>query len=166
MQKRCSWVNEANELYVKYHDEEWGVGIHDDNRLFEMLSLEIFQAGLSWEIVLNKRENFRKVFDNFILDIVASYDDKKIEELTKNNSIIRHKLKIKAIVKNANIFLNIQRTFGSFDTYLWSFKNSDDLAKDLKQKGMSFIGKTTIESFMEAVGIINSHELGCFKHNL
>ncbi len=166
MPNRCSWVNNKNPLYVKYHDEEWGEVVSDDNKLFEALSLEIFQTGLSWEIVLNKRVELRKAFDNFSPNIIALYDDDYIEFLLQNNLIIRHRLKIKSIIINANIFLNIQKEFISFQTYVYSFNDENKLLKDLKKRGMKFIGISTIRSFMESIGIINAHELECFKHNL
>ena len=166
MPNRCSWVNNKNPLYVKYHDEEWGKVVSDDNKLFEALSLEIFQTGLSWEIVLNKRVELRKAFDNFSPNIIALYDDDYIEFLLQNNLIIRHRLKIKSIIINANIFLNIQKEFISFQTYVYSFNDENKLLKDLKKRGMKFIGISTIRSFMESIGIINAHELECFKHNL
>ena len=147
---RCKWVNEKNILYVKYHDEEWGIESHDDKYLFEMLLLESFQAGLSWECVLNKREDFRVSFDNFDYKKIALYDENKINELMSNPKIIRNRLKIKSTIKNANIFIDIQKEFGSFDKYIWSFSNnkviknendifnttsslSDKVSKDLKK---------------------------------
>jgi len=178
---RCKWVNLKNELYIKYHDEEWGVVSHDDAYLFEMLILEMFQAGLSWECVLNKREYFRKSLDNFNYEIISKYDDKKIDELMNNKNIIRNKLKIKATIKNAKIFINIRENYGSFDKYIWSFTNghvikneddnfkttsslSDEISLDLKKKGMSFVGSTIIYSYLQAIGIIDDHELNCFKY--
>ena len=175
---RCKWVNEKNILYVKYHDEEWGIESHDDKYLFEMLLLESFQAGLSWECVLNKREDFRVSFDNFDYKKIALYDENKINELMSNPKIIRNRLKIKSTIKNANIFIDIQKEFGSFDKYIWSFSNnkviknendifnttsslSDMVSKDLKKRGMSFVGSTIIYSYLQAIGIINDHELKC-----
>ncbi len=175
---RCKWVNEKNILYVKYHDEEWGIESHDDKYLFEMLLLESFQAGLSWECVLNKREDFRVSFDNFDYKKIALYDENKINELMSNPKIIRNRLKIKSTIKNANIFIDIQKEFGSFDKYIWSFSNnkviknendifnttsslSDKVSKDLKKRGMSFVGSTIIYSYLQAIGIINDHELKC-----
>ena len=171
---RCKWVNEKNILYVKYHDEEWGIESHDDKYLFEMLLLESFQAGLSWECVLNKREDFRVSFDNFDYKKIALYDENKINELMSNPKIIRNRLKIKSTIKNANIFIDIQKEFGSFDKYIWSFSNnkviknendifnttsslSDKVSKDLKKRGMSFVGSTIIYSYLQAIGIINDH---------
>lgn len=174
---RCKWCNLNNELYVKYHDEEWGVPSYDDDYLFEMLILEGFQAGLSWECVLNKREDFRKSFDNFNIDKIINYDDKKIEELCNNTKIIRNRLKIKAMIKNAKIFKNIQKEYGSFCKYIWGFTDkiiyendkatsnlSDTISKDLKKRGMSFVGSTIIYSYLQAIGMINSHEDNCFMH--
>ena len=176
---RCSWVNQ-NPLYIKYHDEEWGVASYDDQYLFEMLVLEIFQAGLSWECVLNKRENFRKAFDNFDYTKIANYQDKKINELINNKDIIRNKLKVNATINNAKIFMNIQKEYKSFSKYIWSFTNnkqiihkrsltsnslSDKISLDLKKRGMKFIGTTIIYSYLQAIGIVNDHEKNCFKKN-
>ena len=173
--KRCSWVNHKNPLYVKYHDEEWAVPVYDDNKLFEMLLLESFQAGLSWECVLNKRESFRKAYDNFNLDKVCSYDDEKVKELLENKDIIRNKLKIKASISNANIFRDIKNEYGSFYNYLKVFTKdkiiyetdkttndlSDAISSDLKKRGMNFVGSTIIYSYLQAIGIINSHDKEC-----
>lgn len=178
--KKCHWLNEKNEKYVEYHDKEWGVPVHDDHKLFEMLVLEGFQAGLSWECVLNKREAFREAFDNFDLEKICNYDANKLEELRNNPGIIRNKLKISATVKNAKSFKNIIAEFGSFDKYIWGFTNykiiyeydkttsdlSDTISKDLKKRGMSFVGSTIIYSYLQAVGIINSHEPQCFLYNV
>ncbi len=175
---RCSWVNEKNDLYVKYHDKEWGVPSHDDKYLFEMLILESFQAGLSWECILNKRENFRKAFDNFDYNKIAKYDEAKIDELMNNEGIIRNKLKIKASINNSKIFINIQKEYGTFDKYIWHFTNneiikrrkkeiqttsqlSDKISNDLKKRGMKFVGSTIIYSYLQAIGIINDHEQNC-----
>ncbi len=177
--QRCHWVNLNNPLYVKYHDEEWGTPIYDDHKLFELLILETFQAGLSWECVLNKRQNFQKAYDNFAIDKIINYDDKKIESLYQNPGIIRNKLKIKASINNAKIFTQIKQEYGSFANYIWHFTNnkiiyetnktkselSDKISKDLKQKGMTFIGTTIIYSYLQAIGIINSHEKTCFKYH-
>ncbi len=174
--KRCSWVNLNNPTYVKYHDEEWGNPNFDERYLFEMVILEAFQAGLSWEIILNKREAFRKAYDGFDIEKIISYDDAKIEELLNNSDIIRHKLKIRASITNAKVFKNIVDEFGSFCDYLKGFvgdeiiyendkttsKISDKLSKDLKKRGMKFVGSTTIYSYLQAVGFINSHEDDCF----
>ena len=178
---RCKWVNMDNPLYIKYHDEEWGVASHDDNYLFEMLILESFQAGLSWECILNKRENFRKAFDNFNYNKIVKYDDNKINELMNDKGIIRNRLKIKSTINNAKIFIDIRKEYGSFDIYLWSFtnnkviKNKDDIfnttsdlsdrvSKDLYKRGMRFVGSTIIYSYLQAVGIIDDHELKCEKY--
>lgn len=183
MPMRCRWVNLNNELYVKYHDEEWGVPSHNDNYLFEMLMLESFQAGLSWECILNKREDFRKSFDNFDYKKISNYGENKIDELMSNEKIVRNKLKIRSTIKNARIFIDIQKEFGSFDKYIWSFSNnkiiinkndkfnptselSDRVSKDLKKRGMNFVGSTIIYSYLQAIGIINDHELKCYYRNL
>ena len=172
---RCRWVNEKNELYVKYHDEEWGVPSRQDDYLFEMLVLESFQAGLSWECILNKRENFRKAFDNLDYVKISNYTQEKVDELMKNEGIVRNRLKIKATINNARIFMQIQKEFGSFSKYIWSFtenkvvKNVDDnfkttsflSDKDLQKRGMKFVGSTIIYSYLQAIGIINDHELQC-----
>lgn len=177
-QIRCKWCNLKNPIYIQYHDREWGVPVYDDHRLFEMLILESFQAGLSWECVLNKREHFRKAFDNFELEKVCAYDEKKIEELKNNKDIIRNRLKINAAINNAKIYKDIINEYGSFSSYIWGFsdgqiiyeydkttsKLSDTISNDLKKRGMKFVGSTIIYSFLQAVGIINSHEEGCFCH--
>lgn len=178
---RCKWVNLDNPLYIKYHDEEWGVPSHDDKYLFEMLILESFQAGLSWECVLNKRESFRKAFDNFDYNKIVKYDDNKIEELMNNKNIIRNRLKIKAAINNAKIFIDIRKEYSTFDKYIWSFtdnkviknKNdifnttselSDKISKDLIKRGMKFVGSTIIYSYLQAIGLIDDHELKCEKY--
>ena len=175
---RCKWAMNVNEIYTKYHDEEWGEPVHDDQKLYEMLILESFQAGLSWSCILNKRENFRKAFDNFDIYKIINYDEIKIQELQKNEGIIRNKLKIKATINNSKIFKQIQKEYGSFDKYIWSFTNnktiyefdkvsselSDTISRDLKKRGMTFVGTIIIYSYLQAVGIINSHESQCFKH--
>lgn len=179
---RCKWVNEKNEIYIKYHDEEWGVPSFDDKHLFEMLLLESFQAGLSWECILNKRENFRNAFDNFDYIKISNYDENKIEELKNNAGIVRNKRKIIAAVNNAKIFMQIQKEFGSFSKYIWGFTNgkvikniddnfvttsplSDNVSKDLNKRGMKFVGSTIIYSYLQAIGIINDHELNCDWYN-
>lgn len=176
--ERCSWVNPNNKLYVKYHDEEWGRLRTDDNYLFEMLTLETFQSGLSWEIVLNKREAFKKAYDNFNIDKVMNYDHKKLIELYHNEDIIRNKNKINASINNAKIFKEIINQYGNFYDYLKTFYNgkiiyetnkttsylSLTISEDLKNRGMKFVGSTTIYSFLQAVGIINSHEKKCFLY--
>ena len=176
--KRCKWCNLKNTTYIKYHDEEWGVQNFNEQYLFEMLILESFQAGLSWECVLNKREAFRKAFDGFNAEKIANYDDNKIAELQNNKDIIRNKLKIQATVNNAKIFLEIQNEHGSFREYLKSFTNeqqiieadkttsplSDALSSDLKKRGMKFVGSTIIYSYLQAIGVISSHEEECFMY--
>lgn len=173
---RCNWCNLKNPLYIKYHDEEWGILNPNDNYLYEMLILELFQAGLSWECVLNKREAFRKAYDNFDINKVCNYDDNKIEELIKNKDIVRNKLKIKASINNSKIFKQIIKEYGTFYNYLLTFtkgniyynsvdtksKLSDDLSKDLIKRGMKFVGTTIIYSYLQAIGIINSHQENCF----
>lgn len=175
---RCKWCNLKNDKYVKYHDEEWGVYNLEENYLFEMLVLESFQAGLSWECVLNKREHFEKAYDKFDLDKVILYDDNKINELMENNGIIRNKLKIKASINNAKIFKAMQEEFGSFANYLKTFtegkviyeievtrsKLSDDISNDLIKRGMKFIGSTIIYSYLQAIGVIYSHDKECFMY--
>ena len=179
MKKRCKWCNLKNELYIKYHDEEWCKPNFDDKYLFEMLILESFQAGLSWECVLNKREEFRKAFDQFDIDKICNYDDLKIQELLKNEKIIRNKLKIKATINNAQIFKKIQNEYNSFHDYLKTFTNdkiiyeinkttsdlSDKISKDLQKRGMKFVGSTIIYSYLQAIGLIYSHEQECFLYN-
>ena len=176
--QRCSWLNLNNPLYVKYHDEEWGVPVYDDHKLFEMLLLESFQAGLSWECVLNKREAFKKAFDNYNYKKIKDYNEEKQKELMNNKNIIRNKRKISATIKNAKIFMEIQKEYNSFSNYLWHFTNnkiiyetgrttsnlSDQISKDLKKRGMKFVGTTIIYSYLQAVGIINSHEPNCFLY--
>lgn len=173
---RCSWCNMDNPAYVAYHDEEWGVAVHNDNKLFEMLLLETFQAGLSWECVLNKREAFRKAFDGFDYNIIANYDENKLAELHNDKGIIRNRLKIKAAVTNAKVFIGIQHEHGSFDRYIWEFTDgktihetgcatsplSDRISKELRRLGMKFVGSTIIYSYLQAIGIINSHEPTCW----
>ena len=175
---RCRWCNLSNPLYVKYHDEEWGRPLHDDQRLFEMLILECFQAGLSWECVLNKREAFRKAFDGFEVETVSKYDETKVEALLKNKDIIRNILKINASIINAKVFLEIQKQYETFDSYIWSFTErktiyeehrtssplSDTISKDLKKRGMKFVGTTIIYAYLEAIGLLNTHEKFCYLH--
>lgn len=178
MKKRCAWCNLKNQKYVEYHDNEWGVANFDDKYLFEMLILESFQAGLSWECVLNKRDSFRQAYDNFDLEKVCNYDEKKKQELISNAEIIRNKLKVNASVNNAKIFRDIKNEFGTFYNYLKTFTNgetyyevgqtsselSDKISKDLKKRGMKFVGTTIIYSYLQAIGIINSHDKDCFMH--
>ena len=176
--KRCKWCNEKNPIYVDYHDKEWGVSNFNDKYLYEMLILESFQAGLSWECVLNKRESFRAAYDNFKIDRVIEYNDGKIDELAQNKGIIRNRRKIRASIENSRVFKNIVEEFGSFYTYLKSFWNgdtiyeigqttspiSDKISADLTKRGMSFVGSTIIYSYLQAVGIIYSHENECFLY--
>ena len=177
---RCKWCNLKNEKYIEYHDKEWGVAIYDDKHLYEMLILESFQAGLSWECVLNKREDFRKAFDNFEIDKISAYDDKKIQELLKNKNIIRNKLKINAAINNSKIFKEIQNEYKTFSNYIWSFTNnkviyeigktssalSDIISKDLQKRGMKFVGTTIIYSYLQAIGVIYSHDKECFLYKI
>jgi len=176
--KRCMWCNLDNITYVNYHDKEWGVLNLDDAYLFEMLILESFQAGLSWECVLNKRKYFKEAYDNFDVNKVSLYDEHKIDELMNNKNIIRNKLKIKASINNAKIFNDIKKEFGSFHNYLKKFTNdeviyendkttselSDAISNDLKMRKMKFVGSTIIYSYLQAIGIINSHDDCCYKH--
>ena len=178
MKKRCAWCNLKNQKYVEYHDNEWGIANFDDKYLFEMLILESFQAGLSWECVLNKRDSFRQAYDNFDIEKVCNYDEKKKQELISNAEIIRNKLKVNASVNNAKIFRDIKNEFGTFYNYLKTFTNgetyyevgltsselSDKISKDLKKRGMKFVGTTIIYSYLQAIGIINSHDKDCFMY--
>ena len=175
---RCRWCNLNNKKYIEYHDNEWCKLNSNDEYLFEMLILESFQAGLSWECILNKREEFRKAYDNFNIDKVINYDENKINELINNKNIIRNKLKIRASINNAKIFKVIQKEYKSFYNYLTTFTNnkiiyeigkttndlSDSISKDLKSRGMKFVGSTIIYSYLQAVGIIYSHEKECFLY--
>ena len=179
---RCPWP--ANQLATLYHDTEWGVPLHDDRRLFEFLILEGAQAGLSWDTILKKRENYRAAFDLFEAGKIACYDRRKIQSLLKNPGIIRNRLKIASAIKNAKAFLRVQDEFGSFDRYIWRFVDghprinrwrspgqvpastpqSDDMSKDLKKRGFSFVGSTICYAFMQAVGMVNDHLVECFRH--
>ena len=181
---RCGWCI-GDPLYIAYHDEEWGVPVKDDRTLFEFLVLETFQAGLSWITVLRKRENFRKAFDHFDYKKIADYNQVKIDELLGDAGIIRNKLKIHATISNAKSFMEIQKEFGSFSTYIWGFvdgipiknawenykqapattKLSDTISKDLKRRGFKFVGSTVIYAFMQATGIVNDHEVNCFRYS-
>jgi DNA-3-methyladenine glycosylase I len=181
---RCPWpAGKPND--IAYHDEEWGVPVHDDRKLFEFLVLDAFQAGLSWSTILNKRENFRKAFDNFDADIIALYDEKKIEELLRNSGIIRNQLKIRSTITNAQHFLEVQKEFGSFDTYIWQFtggktlvnhwdrhdqvpastRESDAMSKDLKKRGFKFVGTTICYAFMQGAGMVNDHLIYCYRYD-
>lgn len=173
---RCCWANPKNERYICYHDEEWGVPVHDDQKLLEMLILECFQAGLSWECVLNKRDAFRKAFDGFDLEKICAYHEDKLEMLRNNPEIIRNRLKIQAAVINAQAFCKIQKEYGSFSEYLWHWTDgrviqetgktsselSDTISKDLKKYGMKFVGTTVVYAYLQAIGVIWSHEDECF----
>lgn len=175
---RCKWCNPNNPTYIDYHDHEWCVPKQDDRVLFEMLILEGFQAGLSWECILNKREAFRAAFDNFDVRSVAAYTSVKVEELMCDTGIVRNRRKITAAIQNARSFLDIQKEFGTFAAYIWGFTDgkvvyewdktsselSDAVSRDLKKRGMSFVGTTIIYSYLQSVGIIYSHEPGCFLH--
>jgi len=179
---RCAWA--SNELSIRYHDEEWGVPVHDDRTLFEFLILEGAQAGLSWNTILNKRENYRKAFDGFDAVRVAGYDRRRIQQLLRDPGIVRNKLKIAAAVENAKAFLRVQEEFGSFDRYIWQFvggkprvnsrrslrqvpartAESDAISKDLKRCGFRFVGSTICYAFMQAVGMVNDHVVDCFRY--
>ena len=181
---RCAWCG-TDSLYIAYHDTEWGVPVKDDKLLFEFLILETFQAGLSWITILRKRENFRKAFDNFDYKKIALYDEEKISELLSDAGIIRNKLKIRATITNALAFQQIQKEFGSFSNYIWSFVNnnpiknswkslnelpaktdlSDKISKDLKKRGFKFVGSTVIYAHMQATGMVNDHIVDCFRYN-
>ena len=178
-QNRCPWAKGEKDIH--YHDTEWGVPSHDDNYIFEMLILEGFQAGLSWNTILQKRENFRNAFDNFDYKIISEYNSKKIESLLEDSGIIRNKLKINSTATNAKAFMKIQEEFGSFSTYIWGFTNnkriinkwkdisevpatsdlSDKVSKDLKKRGFKFVGSTIVYSFLQALGIIDDHLISC-----
>ena len=176
-ERRCSWVNRKNPLYISYHDTEWGIPLYDDKKLYELLLLESFQAGLSWECVLNKRQNFREAFDGFDIEKILLYDEEKIGELLKNPGIIRNGRKIRATVSNSRVFRQIQKEWGTFSAYIWSFTNgkiveeeftmrttsplSDAVSKDLKKRGMTFVGSTIIYSFLQAMGVIQGHSKDC-----
>lgn len=178
--KRCKWCNLKNQKYVKYHDEEWGILNLNEKYLFEMLILESFQAGLSWECVLNKKEDFEKAFDQFDIEKICNYNDEKINELLSNKRIIRNKLKIRAAINNARIFKEIQYEYKKFSKYIECFTKgqiyyeigkttselSDELSNDLKKRGMKFVGSTIIYSYLQAIGIIYSHEKECFKFKM
>lgn len=181
---KCGWCL-GDDLYEAYHDHEWGVPVKDDATLFEFLILETFQAGLSWITILRKRENFRKAFDHFNYKKIAAYDESKIEELLQDKGIIRNKLKVRATVSNALAFMKVQEEFGSFSSYIWGFINgvpikntlenykeapantplSDTISKDLKKRGFKFVGSTVVYAHMQATGMVNDHEMGCFRYN-
>jgi DNA-3-methyladenine glycosylase I len=181
MTKRCAWARTA--LSIAYHDKEWGVPLHDDTRLFEFLVLEGAQAGLSWETILNKRENYRAAFNGFDPVKIAKYNERKMEALMNNAGIIRNRLKINSAITNARAFLDVTREFGTFDAYVWRFVDgkplrrkrgqpvpartelSDALSKDLARRGFKFVGSTICYAFMQAVGMVNDHDLACFRYN-
>src|SRR5215469_476770 len=182
--RRCEWVSGNNPLLIQYHDQEWGVPVHDDVKHFEFLVLEGAQAGLNWSIILKKREGYRRAFSDFDPAKVARYSDKRIEKLTLDSGIIRNRLKIKSAVKNAKAFLAIQEEFGSFDAYAWQFVSrrpkrnrwksireipatspeSDAFSKDLKRRGLTFVGSTVVYAHMQAVGMVNDHTIDCFRY--
>ncbi len=184
MCKRCDWVSD-DPLYIEYHDNEWGIPVHDDRKLFEMLILEGAQAGLSWITILKKREYYREAFDNFDYEKIARYDEENIEELLANEDIIRNKLKINAAISNAKAFIKVQQEFGSFDKYIWQFvgdkviknkwtslkdvptqtEESEAMSKDLKKRGFKFVGPVICYSFMQAVGMVNDHTTDCFRYD-
>lgn len=181
--KRCDWPGK-NELMIKYHDEEWGVPLHDDRKLFEFFILDAFQAGLSWQIVLNKREGFRKAFHNFDARKISKYTEKDFDRLVNDSKIIRNRLKIRAAINNAQKFLEVQKEFGSFDKYIWQFTGgktirnkfksmndlpaksveSDLMSEDLKSLGFKFVGSTICYAFMQAAGMVNDHTMDCFRY--
>ncbi len=183
--KDCEWQG-TNPLMVEYHNKEWGVPLHNDKKLFEFLILDAFQAGLSWNTIINKRENFRKAFDNFDAEKISKYGKRKIASLLKDEGIIRNKMKINAAIVNAKQFLKIQKEFGSFDKYIWQFtggkpivnnwksikevpaksKESDEMSKDLKRRGFMFVGSVICYAFMQAAGMINDHIITCPRHKL
>ena len=182
--KRCGWVQNAPEIYIKYHDEDWGVPIFDDTKLFELLILEGAQAGLSWLTVLKKRDNYRLAFESFDFEKVALYDEDKVQELLSNSGIIRNKLKVRSAIRNAKVFITIRAEFGSFSDYIWGFVDhkpiincfesmsdipaktelSDKISKDIKKRGMNFVGSTIIYAFMQSMGMVNDHEISCFRY--
>jgi DNA-3-methyladenine glycosylase I len=180
--KRCSWANPANPLYLKYHDEEWGVPCHDETRLFEMLNLEGAQAGLSWSTILNKRENYRAAFDQWDAEKIAHYDAVKVAELLGNAGIVRNRLKVAATINNAQAYLRLREEAGSLNSFLWTYVDgkpllstrksinetpvktpvSDQLSKDLAKRGFKFVGSTIIYAYMQAIGMVNDHAMDCF----
>ncbi len=185
MQKRCTWVPDNHPLYTEYHDEEWGVPVHDDRKLFEMLILEGAQAGLSWATILQKRENYRAAFDNFDPEKIARYNQTRQQALLADAGIVRNRLKIAATITNARVFLEVQQQYGSFNAYIWQFvggkpivnrwrslnevptktPQSDAMSKDLKKRGFKFVGSTICYAFMQAVGMVNDHIVDCFRYH-
>lgn len=182
MKHRCAWVTGQEQIYIDYHDHEWGISVHDDRKLFEMLILEGAQAGLSWITILKRRDGYRRAFDNFDVEKIAKYNKAKVTELLQDARIIRNKLKVNSVVRNAKVFIDIQKEFGSFNKYIWGFVDntpiqnkiksideipvktelSENISKDLKERGMNFVGPTIIYAYMQAVGIVNDHEERCF----
>jgi DNA-3-methyladenine glycosylase I len=180
---RCPWLDTSKPDYVKYHDEEWGVPVHDDQTMFEFLILESAQAGLSWYTILKRRDGYKKAFANFDVNVVANFDDEKVEELMLNSSIIRNRLKIKSAISNAKVFIEIQKEFGSFCKYIWNYVDnktivntfksledypatssiSDAISKDLKKRGFKFFGSTICYAHLQACGLINDHSESCFR---
>ncbi len=183
MKTRCSWCG-SDLLYTEYHDREWGVPVHNDRKLFEMLCLEGAQAGLSWITILRKRENYRKAFDNFDAKKIIMYDARKVKQLLSNEGIVRNRLKVQSFILNAKAFITVQKEFGTFDAYIWQFvggkpminkrksmkqvppttKESDAMSKDLKQRGFKFVGSTICYAFMQACGLVNDHVVDCFRY--
>ncbi|PWG06821.1 DNA-3-methyladenine glycosylase I [Polaribacter aquimarinus] len=183
MQQRCFWVTDSK-LYQDYHDNEWGEPVYDDKTLFEFLILETFQAGLSWITILNKRENFRKAFDDFDYKKIEKYSETKYQSLLQDSGIIRNKLKVRSAITNAQLFIEVQKEFGSFSNFIWSYVDdkpivntfhkredvpattplSDKISKDLKKRGFKFVGSTVVYAFMQAVGMVNDHTTNCFKY--
>jgi DNA-3-methyladenine glycosylase I len=181
---RCSWANPANPLYLAYHDEEWGVPCHDERKLFEMLNLEGAQAGLSWETVLNKRENYRAAFDEWDPEKIARYGEKKVAELLANPGIIRNRLKVAAAITNAQAYLKLREEVGGLAPFLWEYVDgkpiqnawsgngpaktllSDRISKDLSKRGFKFVGSTIIYAYMQAIGMVNDHRTDCFRHKI
>ena len=182
--KRCDWVPTEDDLYTRYHDEEWGVPLHDDKRLFEMLVLEGAQAGLSWSTVLKKRENYRTVFEGFDPEKVSAFDEERVRAILVDPRIIRNRSKIRSAVQNARVFMDIQKEFGSFNEYIWGFVNgtpiknefkemkdipaktplSEKISLDLKQRGMNFVGPTIIYAYMQSIGMVNDHQVDCYRY--
>ncbi|SMO75973.1 DNA-3-methyladenine glycosylase I [Fodinibius sediminis] len=184
MKNRCSWCEDTFEEYIRYHDEEWGVPVHDDRTHFEFLTLESAQAGLSWSTILKKRQGYRQAFANFKVREVAEFDESNVQKLLNNPAIVRNKLKIRSAINNARRFLEVQEAFGSFDQYIWSFVDgtpiqnnwttleevpattelSDTFSKDLKQRGFKFVGSTTMYAHLQAAGLVNDHLVSCFRY--
>ena len=175
--RRCAWVNPKDPIYIKYHDEEWGIPLHDDHALYELFLLETFQAGLSWATILHKRENFRRAYEGFLPERVAAFDAAKIDALMQDAGIVRNRRKIEASITNSRVFLDIVREYGSFDAYIWGFTEgksireswelrttsplSDRITKDLKRRGMKFVGSTSIYSTLQAIGVLAAHSKDC-----